>query len=179
MYAFKQEFKTYFNKKNKWIARTFRNAILIYTVVVRNAILIYTEIQLKKKLKMLGVQLLISYFTSSRCFTKRSKVVLNHREEDTSSNQNISPHLFSDPMPSNKTFSSSFLPFLSLWTVISFECCWSLWNMRHSVVKSENFTLTKAVIFSNNASLNRGSFSSLKGKIQKIILSCKMVFCGT
>ena len=82
-------------------------------------------------------------------------------------------------MPLNKDFSSSFLPSLSLWTVISSECCWSLWNMRNSVAKSENFTLTKSVIFSFISSLNKGSFSSLKGKIQQIILSWKMVSCGT
>ena len=51
--------------------------------------------------------------------------------------------------------------------------------MRNSVVKSEMFTLTKSVIFSFISSLNKGSFSSLEGKIQKIILSWKMVFCGT
>ena len=39
--------------------------------------------------------------------------------------------------------------------------------MRNSVAKSENFTLTKSVIFSYHPALNRGSFSSLEGKVKK------------
>ena len=54
-------------------------------------------------------------------------------------------HLFCSSMFSNKTFSSSSLPFLSLWTVMSSECCWSLWNMRYSVI-SEYQLLGKRIL---------------------------------